>query len=350
MILLTLFSAISQCYGQDDGIYRSPVRKVLNSFSINLSTGYAITRYYHQPSGYHLVQTPAFLALIPDTQEPPTNLSFTGTRNWFNNPMLIDTLMSNRLFEVPFSRLPNPVDNPLLQNQTRIVNVDTADLNYVGYGHGIPVQLTLHYNIDAFRIGGGVIYEKHWLKQLKPSVYEDILRPYIPDFKTINNWRYIGYVGYKFLDYWRYSFVGELQMGVVNSGPAFSSPAIQKGIMTNFGVSIEDNWSEYFRITVRPSIDIKNYIVNMPDGPPIKNRYNTFQLQIGFSFNYPEIPRSPMKADHVQLKHVITDPKTGRRMEVRGQPFWKRQNPKIGENHRKLWRQKLKNKKKFNPY
>ena len=52
--------------------------------------------------------------------------------------------------------------------------------------------------------------------------------------------------------------------------------------------------------------------------------------------NIPELRRSPIKADHVQLKHVITHPRNGRLEEVRGQPLWKKQNPKIGQNNRRL--------------
>jgi hypothetical protein len=44
------------------------------------------------------------------------------------------------------------------------------------------------------------------------------------------------------------------------------------------------------------------------------------------------------------------DPKKERLEEVRGQVFWKEQNPKIGQNHRQLIRNKATNKKKSHPY
>ena len=68
----------------------------------------------------------------------------------------------------------------------------------------------------------------------------------------------------------------------------------------------------------------------------VSHNYNAFYLQFGISMNIPELRRSPIKADHVQLKHVITDPKYGRLEEVRGQPLWKKQNPKVGQNHRRF--------------
>lgn len=333
-----------------DGIYRSPVRKVLNAFSINFSTGYAITRYSHDLDGYYLIQTPQELLLTPNNGEPPSTTLIQGTTNWFNNPIRIDSIINQNVFEVPFNRLPNPVNNPLLRNQTQVFNADSLGLSYVGYGHGIPVNLSLHYNIADIRIGGGVQYEKHWVRKLKPTILDTQIREYQTDFKSTNYWRYYGYIGYKFYNWWNYSFAAEIQLGRINAGQEFNTGAITRGIFTNIGVTIEDNWSEYFRVTLRPSIDIRSFSVAMPAGPTIRHAYPSFQLQIGFSFNYPEIPRSPMKADHIQLKHVLTDPKTGRRMEVRGQPFWKRQNPKVGENHRKLFRNKGRNKKKINPY
>ena len=68
------------------------------------------------------------------------------------------------------------------------------------------------------------------------------------------------------------------------------------------------------------------------------------------SINIPELRRSPFEADHVQLKHVITDPKNGRLEEVRGQVLWKKQNPKMGQNHRRLIHDKVINKKKSHTY
>ena len=76
---------------------------------------------------------------------------------------------------------------------------------------------------------------------------------------------------------------------------------------------------------------------------------NAFFFQVGVSINIPEIPRSPMKSDHIQLKHVLSDDE-GRLKEFRGQPIWKVQNPKVGQNHRRLWRYKLKNRRKLDPY
>jgi hypothetical protein len=90
--------------------------------------------------------------------------------------------------------------------------------------------------------------------------------------------------------------------------------------------------------------------MTLPDNSFILNNHHSFHLQFGITIKIPEIPRSPIEADHVQLKHVITDPATGRLMEVRGQPFWKKQNPKVGENDRKLWRYKWRNKRKMHPY
>ena len=113
---------------------------------------------------------------------------------------------------------------------------------------------------------------------------------------------------------------------------------------------MEKELSEYFRVIVKPSIDIKNYKVSVPGGSEIRHGHPTLFLQVGVSINIPEIPRSPISNDHIQLKHVITDPKTGRLIEVRGQPITKWQNPKVGQNHRKLFRYKRKNKKKLNPY
>ena len=77
----------------------------------------------------------------------------------------------------------------------------------------------------------------------------------------------------------------------------------------------------------------------------VSHSYNALYLQFGISMNIPELRRSPIKADHVQLKHVITDPKNGRLEEVRGQALWKKQNPKVGQNQRRPIKDKVIKKK-----
>ncbi|MEO9484619.1 MAG: hypothetical protein ABJG47_14270 [Ekhidna sp.] len=338
LIILLAFVS-TQSLGQDIyekyNIYRNPVKVFLNKFSITATTGIGQTSYSHQLRGVYFYQDATNQYIFSNAIE---NLgsTFSGYTNWLNNPQLgFETSLENP-FDVPFEYLPNPVNNPLLGDQTFLVNTDTTDFGFKGGSRGVPINLSIHYSYDKYRLGIGYSYEIHTVRELKPTAFGDQVRNYQPDFSRTRYSRLYAMAGYKFYQFWSYDFVAELQVGRITAGKQFNSGAISRGLYTNLGVSIENNWSEYFRVIIRPSVEFKSYTVNIPDGSSVRHKYPTFFIQAGISINIPDIPRSPMKSDHVQLKHVYTDPKTGRRMEVRGQPIWKRQNPKIGENHRTL--------------
>ena len=321
----------------------------LNKFSITFTTGYSSTNYNHNFSGVYFFQDTQN-QFIFSNEETALGSTFQGFSDWLNDPQVgVETTLENP-FDVPFDFLLNPVNNPLLGDQQFLVDTDTASLGFESTNGGIPIQLNLHYTFGDFRIGGGYMIEKQFIKEMQPTAFIGEVRPYVPNFKSTTNKRLYGLVGYRFYQFWSYDFVAEVSVGKFTAGKQFNTAAINRGLFTNIGVSIENNWSEYFRVIIRPSYEIKKYTINLPDGASVAHQNNSFMLQFGISINIPDIPRSPMTSDHIQLKHVYTDPQTGRLMEVRGQPIWKRQNPKVGENHRRLWRYKWRNKKKLNPY
>ncbi len=353
LIFLLAFTS-TQTLGQDIyeryNIYRNPVKVFLNKFSITATTGLGITSYSHQLQGVYFYQDAESQFIFSNDIE---NLgsSFSGYTNWLNDPQLgFETSLENP-FDLPFEYLPNPVYNPALGDQTFLVDTDTTDFGFKGGSRGIPITLQLHYNYQKFRFGLGYSYEIHFLRRLKPTAFSDQVREYQPNVSKTRYSRLFATAGYKFYSFWSYDFVAELQVGRITAGKQFNKGATSRGLYTNIGVSIENNWSEYFRVIVKPSVEFKSYTVNIPDGSIVRHKYPTFFIQAGISINIPDIRRSPMKSDHVQPKHVYTNPKTGQRMEVRGQPIWKRQNPKVGENNRRMWpkmKKRVKDAKKSN--
>lgn len=332
-------------------IYRPPVRVFLNKFTWTITTGYGATTYKHNLQGYYFYQTQDAQYVLPTsaTLDLP---QFQGYENWFNNPVLGEEVTVRNPFDVPYDDVTNPVLNPLLNQGLFFANGDTTEIGFEGVSHGIPITAQLHYVfLEKFRVGLGYSWEKQFVRELEPTTNQSIIRPYQPNFKSTRYSRFYGTVGYQFYSYWEHLYVAELQFGTIRSGPKeFDRTKTRQGTYLNFGVSMEKQLSEYFRIIVKPSVDIKNYQVMIPGGSDIRHGHPTFFLQVGVSINIPEIPRSPIKNDKTQVKHVITDPKTGRLIEVRGQPITKWQNPKVGQNHRKLWRYKRKNKKSLDPY
>ncbi|MFY0600554.1 MAG: hypothetical protein JXR03_12860 [Cyclobacteriaceae bacterium] len=353
ILSIAIWLSVQVLFGQGQdiyekyNIYRSPFRVFINKFSWTLTTGYGLTNYKHDLAGYNFFQDAENQLILRNDLE--TGTTFNGYGFWMSRPALGEEIVIEDLFEVPYQYLADPVNNPLLSNSRYLVDADSINLDFGTRAATIPILLSVHYNIKDFRLGLGFQYEKHFVKSLDPSVNQDIIRNYDPGFKSTRMTKWFGILGYKFYEYWDYSFVGELQVGAANSGPEIKTSAIGIGqkLFLNFGLSIEHNLSEYFRVVIRPSYDFKRYTINIPDGTDIKHNNSAWLLSAGLSINIPEIPRAKQKSDHVQLKHVVTDPSTGRLIEVRGQPIWKKQNPKVGENHRKLWQYKWKNRRKI---
>ncbi len=336
--------------GQMEDIYRSPQRAFLNQFSFNIMTGYGRTKYSHDLQGVYFVQDQTRQLVVSNAVDPLPE-QIIGYSNWFNAPILGDSIQNRNIFDVPFAPLNNPVNNPALQGQNVILNTDTTNFGFESTGRSIPVQLSFYYTfMEKFRIGGGLMWERQKFNSFKPTAFSDNVRNFNPGFNKTSYMKYFVLLCYKFYDFWDYSFAVEMNVGKASYGKQFST--IQPGLYTSFNLSIEKNLSEYLRVVLKPTLDLRNYKLNPGDkqGTVIDHKNRTFFMQFGVSINYPEIPRSPVKSDKAQVKHVIMHPGTGKRMEVRGQPIWKRQNPKIGENDRKLWRYKNRNKKKINPY
>ncbi|SMD31843.1 hypothetical protein SAMN04488029_0181 [Reichenbachiella faecimaris] len=353
LLYITLFSAVAKAqeYPIDpDDIYRPPARAILNQFSITVTTGYNSTNYSHDLSGFWYLQSASQQFISPDLGEP-LGEEFDVYDNWFNNPVLAQAVVLIDTFDVPYPPLSNPVNNPLLIRDLVPYHADSIGLGFEGRGWGIPINLAVRYNYQKFRVGLGLSLEFHTIKSLSPTRDDLGIRNYEPNFKKAVFFSYYMNLGYRFYDFWDWSFAGELEFGKQKMGKNWNSSLMNQSLFFNLGVSIEKNLSEYFRIVIKPSYDFKNYGINVPEtGLNIQHKNPAFEVNFGVSITIPELRRSPMKSDHVQLKHLYTDPQTGRVEEVRGQPIWKKQNPKVGENHRKLWRYKFRNRKKLNPY
>ena len=343
-------SAQSQDIYARYNIYRNPFRVFINQFSWTVSTGYGLTNYRHDLNGFYFFQDQNDQLILSNQQEIGT--AFEGYGGWLSEPYLGEAVNLDDVYNLPYDFLENPVNNSALRDQTVLLDTDTMSLSFSSIAATVPVLASVHYDFHKFRIGAGLQYERHYIKPMRPSALPQQIRTYKPGFKQTSYTKLFGMLGYRLYEWWDYSFVLELQLGRSVPGKEINTSAIGIGqnFYTNIGLNIERNLSEYFRVIIRPSYDIKSYVINLPDASSIRHNNSAWIVQVGVSINIPEIPRSPMKSDGVQLKHVITHPSTGRLMEVRGQPMWKKQNPKVGENHRQLWRYKWRNRRKIDPY
>ena len=154
----------------------------------------------------------------------------------------------------------------------------------------------------------------------------------------------VGGTIYQFYDF---SISADAQFGIMKYGKNFNPTVIQKGIFFNLGFNFEWNFSEYFQGFVRPSYEIKNYTITIPEtGIEIDHKLPAFFLNFGVRLRLPELKKCIIKLCKTQINHVHW----GREFRSREHPLYKKQNPNYGENHRKLLRYKGKNKRKRNPF
>lgn len=295
---------------------------ILRNVRFSLSTGYGSTLFSHELSGYGIYQDP-----MRGPSIFPGSTTTTRYSNWLNERVL-DT---------------SPIDPAGV-----MVPANSENLGFSGSGLNIPLQATIHIEFKGrYRFGGGYSYEYMTIGSLSPTAFGDVLGKLQPTSPSGFMSKYFGLLGVSFYRMGNYLFTGDLQMGGYSPGSNFDSSLITAGIYINGGVTIERELSEYLRLFVRPSYEIKSYSLDLPEGGnSINHSMNAFYLNIGISYSIPSLPKCFIGDCKTQRNHAHGDHEYRSRVH----PIYKKQNPNYGENHPNLIKYKGKNKKKLNPY
>jgi len=341
IILVFLCILIAPAFGQvSDSYYFVPTqdvkvnrfRQILNKISITFTGGYGRTFYKHDLPGYGVINKndPDDDGLYVFTLQDSSSSPFIGYQNWLNAPTSSSVTRS----------IANDQENQVLS--------DTAKLGYRGTSGVIPFTLVVSVDIlDRFRVGGGAAFEIHHLPSMNPYTGKDALGKYIPDIKTSNLKRVFGTVGGRIYKHMYWSYYADIQVGKIWMGGAYDKSLINQGVYFNIGFPIEYEFSEYLSSYIRPSYEFKSYKMNLPElGGTVKHRYPALIVQFGFRYTIPELPRCRLhartptgydypkkftnKTCRYQKKHVHGN------KGYRGQPFYKKQNPQVGENYPNL--------------
>ncbi len=300
---------------------KNPMRTLFSNFSLSLSTGYGTTFFSHKLDGFGVVQ--------PTSGQPrifPAGSTVPKFANWVNN-VAGDT----------FSIKPGYY----------LISSDTAKLGFKGRGLNFPLKATLHYEYDRYRIGGGYSYEFMYLGQFHSISHQNNIHDFRPSAPAGLMKKYFGMLGVSFYRLGDLLFTGDANIGGYKPGKNFNTGLIRKGIYVNVGVTVEKEFSEYLKGFIRPSFEIKNYTLSVPEvSKSIEHSINAFYINVGLSYKLPTLPKCYNKDCHVQMNHAHGD------REYRSQvhPIYKKQNPMYGENHPKLIKYKGKNRKMLNPY
>lgn len=297
------------------------LRKILSKVTFGLSTGYGSTTFKHDLGGFGILQNPG---LAPNLFQPATPTA--GYANWINR--VVDT--TNIIAPGAF-----------------LVNSDTTSIGFRAKAFNIPLKATLHVEFDKYRIGGGYSFEYVNMGDFRPVTYGDKISSYSTDFSSFFLQKYFGMIGGTVYRYNEYLLVVDANVGGYNLGKNFDKSLIKKGIFLNIGVAVEREMSEYFRLFVRPSYEIKSYKLSIPEtSQSITHKFNAFYLNIGATYRFPELRRCFLKTCKAQMNHAHGN----KEYRSRVHPIYKKQNPHYGENHPNLIKYKGKNKKRLSPY
>ena len=342
-------------YSQSDEFYekyqipRSTGMKILGQFSLNTEVGWGRNFYVHDLTDFHFFQDGP-LSYIVSRSAWTLQPIFEGNLDWHEKPK---DESSNQVFsDTAFPRGPisNPAGNPDNLRQSVLRQPDGTRLAYSSVSPGLSFAFSFHWNYRIYRIGYGVRLEQNWLKALKARPSVSNLRPIEYSRNSVTYLQNYVYLGASIYNSPFFSITPELQVGGISSLGKYWDH-FKRIPYLNFGICLEQHISEYLKIYLRPSVDFKNYTIEMARGDDLLVRTTGLFLTFGVSVRIPEIPRSPIPADHIQHKHIVTDVRTGARRLYRGQPFWRQQNPPVGKilRYRRPYKYRLKNFRTINP-
>lgn len=332
-----------QTFAQDDDevtipldhFYAKPtnsggLRALLSKLHFGFSPGYGRTFNKEDLSDFAILQRQDSIPIIFSKDLNVTGGSISsGYSYWFNDVFASDSALTF-----------NPANDFLASG-------DTSDLVYRAPGFSIPLTATIHVEFDRYKIGGGFTFEYHRPGRFEPSIFQDELSGFDPNFGSTFYKKYFAVLGAKVYRYYEYLLSVDAQIGAFNLSKKFNKEVIKKGIYFNLGVTIEREMSEYFSLFVRPSYDIKNFSVQMPESDlQVNHSMNAFYISFGFIYKIPELRRCFIKNCTTQINHQHGNKVYRSRMH----PFYKWQNPHHGQNYPNLIKYKGKNKKKMHPY
>jgi hypothetical protein len=301
---------------------KNAIRGLLKDIKFGASLGYGRTFFSHKLDGFGIFQRDGYAPRI-FVADPSVATRYS---DWVNN-FVTDTLA--------------------IKPGNFLVNSDTAKLGFKGKALNIPFKLTAHYEFERYRIGGGYSWEYMSIGDLKSISYTDKIAAFRPDGPRGLMKKYFVLLGVSFFRVGDYLFTADANVGGFKPGKNFNNSLIKKGLFANVGVTVERDLSEYLKVFVRPSFEIKNYTISIPENSKsIDHSINAYYVNIGLSYSIPGLPKCYNKNCHVQMNHAHGD----REYRSRMHKIWKWQNPNYGQNNPQLIKYKGKNKKKLNPY
>jgi hypothetical protein len=300
---------------------KNGLRMILSKLYFGFSTGYGSTSFSHHLDGFGIAQPVGGAPRIFDHNNLATRYT-----NWTNNVV---------------------ADTDPLPAGAFTVNSDSADIGFRSKSLIIPFKGTVHVEFNRFRLGGGYSIDYMRAGTFEPTHYSSDIAGFKLDKSSFFVKHYFGMIGASVYRYDDYVLAVDANVGGYSLGSDFAKNLMKKSIYVNVGVSAERQFSEYFRVFIRPSYEIKSYKLSIPETTQtLSHTLNGFYVNVCITYRLPELRRCILKSCHAQINHVHGN----REYRSRRHPFYKKQNPHYGENYPELIKYKGSNKKKLNPY
>jgi hypothetical protein len=298
------------------------LRKFLKNLKFSINTGVGTTYFKHKLDGFGIYQSPSIGPYIFSGNTVPTN----GYSQW------IDTGVRDTILNAESGFL---------------VSSDTAELGFKSKSFTVPLTASIHYEYKNFRIGGGYSKDFIFLRPFTPISYEGTLRKPGPNAGIVSTSKWFVMGGYSFAQLDAFVFTVDFRAGTNKFGKNFNRSLIKPSPFFSFGVTIEEQLSEYLRLFIRPSFEFKSYTMSLPGADQaIKHKSNALLWNVGITFSIPELPKCKIKECRIQMNHAHGN----KEYRSRAHPFYQKQNPRYGENDPKLIKFQWRNRKKINPY
>lgn len=305
-----------------------PLRSFLGNFTFSGSIGYGTTFNSHQLETGGLVQNAGVDPYLFDNTFVVGDTIATAYTNWVNDVSTVGSI---------------PVDT-----STFLLGLDSANLRFRSRTRNFPVNLSIHYTFDRYRLGFGYSFETYFIGRYKPTEYKDRINSFKPNFNFAIHHRWYVLLGGEVLRTKRHTIAIDAKVGTYSlSRKKYNLSQIRKVIFFNLGARFERALSEYVQVYLRPSFEFKNYTLTFPEsGYNILHALPAFYTSVGLTWRFPDRNKCNIKSCKTQVHHHHGS----KNYRSRVHPFWKWQNPDYGQNYPRLVKYKGKNKKKLNPY
>lgn len=323
--MLSGFAGAQPLDGNGEGGF---FRSFLGKFIVSGSIGYGTTFNSHQLLSAGLVQNPNSGPYLFDNTFVVGDTIALGFTNWINNVSTVSGI---------------PVDN-----NTFLLGLDSVDLSFKARSHNIPIDLSVHYTFDRYRLGIGYSFEPYFTGTYRPTQFKDQISSFKPDFSSSIHHRWYILLGGEVLRTKRHFITIDAKVGSYSlSKKKYNMSQIKKGVFFNVGARFERSLSEYVQVFIRPSFEFKNYTVTFPESNyDVLNSMPAFYTSVGLTWRLPDRRKCTIKSCMTQVHHHHGQ----KNYRSRAHPFWRWQNPDYGQNYPRLVKYKGKNKKKMSAY